>query len=121
MVPIIARYRHSLTALSARQLLPGTSFRSTSGRFRLIYQTDGNLVLYDDRDRIPLWATNTGGTTPGQAILQTDGNFVVYDRGGAAVWSSGTPGNPNAYLLVQDDGNLVIYRADGQPVWNRFQ
>jgi len=119
--PVIARYRHSLTALSARQLLPGASFRSAGGRFRLTYQTDGNLVLYDDRDRVPLWATRTGGTSPGQAILQTDGNFVVYDRGGAAVWSSGTPDNPNAYLMVQDDGNVVIYSANDQPLWSRMQ
>lgn len=118
--PTVGRYRHSLTALSARQFLPGASFRSASGRFRLTYQTDGNLVLYDDRDRIPLWATHTGGTSPGQAILQTDGNLVVYDGAGAAVYSSGTPGNPNAYLVVQDDGNLVIYDASDQPVWDRI-
>ncbi len=117
--PTVARYRHSLTALSARQLLPGASFRSASRRFRLTYQVDGNLVLYDDRDGVALWATHTGGTSGGQALLQTDGNFVVYDRDGAVLWMSQTGGNPNAYLVVQDDGNLVIYSADDQPIWSR--
>ena len=121
MASWVARYRDSRLALSARRLLPGESFQSSSGRFRLTYQTDGDLAFFDDGTRTRLWASNTAGTAPGQALLQTDGNFVVYDASGVGRWSSGTAGNPNAYLAVQDDGNLVIYRSDGQPVWNRNQ
>jgi hypothetical protein len=121
MAPRVARFRDSRLALSARRLLPGESFRSSSGQYRLTYQSDGELVFYDDRTRTRLWAANTAGSTPGQALLQTDGNFVVHDAAGVRRWSSDTPGNPNAYLAVQDDGNLVIYRSDGQPVWNRSQ
>ena len=121
MAPVVARYRDSRRALSARRLLPGESFQSSSGRFRLTYQTDGDLALHDDGTRTRLWASNTAGTAPGQALLQTDGNFVVSDAAGVQRWSSGTAGNPNAYLAVQDDGNLVIYRSDGQPVWTRNQ
>ena len=121
MAPRVARYRDSRLGLSARRLLPGQSFLSSSRQFRLTYQADGDLALYDDRTRTRVWAANTADTTPGQALLQTDGDFVVYDAAGAKRWSSGTLGNPNAYLAVQDDGNLVIYRSDGQPVWNRNQ
>jgi hypothetical protein len=119
MAPRVARYRDSRLALSARRLLPGESFRSSSGRYRLTYQSDGDLVLYDEQMRTRLWTANTAGTAPGQTLLQTDGNFVVYDSAGVNRWSSGTSGNPNAYLAVQDDGNLVIYGSDGQPIWNR--
>ena len=119
MAPRVARYRDSRLALSARRLLPDESFRSSSGRYRLTYQSDGDLVLYDEQMRTRLWTANTAGTAPGQTLLQTDGNFVVYDSAGVNRWSSGTFGNFSAYLAVQDDGNLVIYGSDGQPIWTR--
>ena len=119
MTPVVARFRDSRLGLGARRLLPGDSFRSSSGQFRLTYQPDGDLAFYDDQTRARLWSTDTAGTTPGQALLQTDGNFVVVDDTGVVRWSSGTPGNLNAYLAVQDDGNVVIYGSEGQPVWNR--
>ncbi len=113
-----ALMRLTRTDVAVEQLLPGESIGSENGRYFLTYQTDGNLVLYDDRDSTALWATDTAGSSPGVAVLQTDGNFVVYDDRSAALWSSGTSGKPNAYLAVQDDGTLVIYREDGQPIWS---
>lgn len=105
---------------SGARLLPGQSLVSTNGRYRLLYQADGNLVLYDDVERTAPWASNTVGTSAGQAVLQGDGNFVVYDAQGIGRWSTGTVGNSNAYLLVQSDGNIVVYRSNGQPAWDRF-
>lgn len=90
--------------------------RSYNGRFRLIYQLDGNLVLYD-RDWIALWASGTDGTDPGRVIMQDDGNCVVYDRSGVARWASNTDGRLGARLVMQDDGNLVIYSAGDVPIW----
>ena len=101
-------------------LLPGQALVSANARYRLLYQNDGNLVLYDDVDRSAPWATGTGGTA-GYAIMQLDGNFVVYDGQGAARFTSNTAGNANAFLAVQNDGNVVVYRADGQPLWHRLQ
>jgi hypothetical protein len=119
MTPVVARFRDSRLGLGARRLLPGESFRSSSGQFRLTYQSDGDLAFYDEQTRTRLWTANTAGTAPGQALLQTDGNFVVVDAAGVVRWSSGTPGNLNAYLAVQDDGNLVIYGSGGQPIWSQ--
>jgi hypothetical protein len=98
------------------RLFAGQSMTSSNGRYRLTYQNDGNLVLYDDVARIPLWASNTGGTSAGQAALQGDGNLVVYDAQLVGRWGSGTAGNPNAHVSLQNDGNLVVYRADGVPL-----
>ena len=67
-----------------------------------------------------LWSTDTGGTAPGQAIVQSDGNFVIYDAAGSALWTAGTAGNPGAYLRIQDDGNVVIYDATAQPIWSHL-
>ena len=96
-------------------LLPGQSRQSGDGRFRLVYQVDGNLVLYQGSN--PLWATATYGTTPGFVSMQTDGNFVVYDSTGRPVWASNTWGRPGAGLMVQDDGNTVIYSTGSSPLW----
>ena len=102
------------------RLLSGQSLTSTNGRYRLLYQSDVNLVLYDDVARTAPWASNTAGTTAGQAVMQTDGNFVIYDGQGKDRWATATAGNANAYLLVQNDGNIVVYSANGQPAWDRF-
>ena len=117
MAPTVARFRNSRLSLSSRRLRPGESSRSANGRYRLTYQTDGDLVLVDTADGRQIWATETGGTTPGEAAMQPDGDFTVTDATGSARWSANTGRNPNAYFVVQDDGTFVILRADGQPLW----
>lgn len=97
-----------------KSLLVNQRITSCDGRFYLLLQTDGNLVLY--LHTTPLWATNTQGTSPGEAIMQTDGNFVLYDSAGVALWNSGTQGNSGASLAIQDDGNMVIYVKTGA-IW----
>ncbi|MBW8862886.1 MAG: DUF11 domain-containing protein [Acidobacteria bacterium] len=95
-------------------LSPNETIASNSGRYQFVYQSDGNLVLYDEG--IALWSTDTNGITPGAVYMQGDGNLVLYDGSGAPVWASGTAGDDGAFLAVQDDGNVVIYR-DGVAVW----
>jgi uncharacterized repeat protein (TIGR01451 family) len=97
-------------------LFPGSALSSPSGRFFLLYQLDGNLVLYD-RGIEPLWASGTLGVPTGQVIMQGDGNLVLYDRAGRPAFATNTSGNPGAQLRLQDDGNLVIYTSHGVPIW----
>jgi len=99
-----------------QSLYAGQSITSSNGRFYLIYQADGNLVLYRN-DAVPLWHTQTYGTSPGRAIMQLDGNLVVYDGSGTPIWASGTVGFGGAWLVMQSDGNLVIYSSSGAPLW----
>jgi parallel beta-helix repeat protein len=96
-------------------LIPGQSHYSCDGRFRLVLQNDGNLVLY--QDGMPLWATNTVGQRSAEVIMQGDGNFVLYDMAGRALWASNTPGHPGARCAIQNDGNLVVYDTSGIPLW----
>ena len=86
----------------------GAQINSRLGRFRLIMQSDGNLVLYRLSDYKAIWYSNTANSGA-YAIMQYDGNFVVYTVNNVAKWSSQTYGRPVNYLMVQDDGNLVIY------------
>ena len=87
----------------------GDWINSPQGRFRLIMQIDGNLVLYRLSDYKAIWNSNTAKTSAYKAVMQYDGNFVVYGSKYEAKWSSQTYGRPASYLMVQDDGNLVIY------------
>jgi hypothetical protein len=99
------------------RLTSGDFVASDDGRFRLLYQSDGNLVLYDENGTA-LWSSDTFGSAPGMAVMQGDGNFVVYDVTGQPIWASmDSLGYPGASLLVQNDGNVVIYDAAGVPLW----
>jgi len=96
-------------------LTVGQSLRSCDGRFTLIMQYDGNLVLYQGGSA--LWSTNSWTTTGYSAVMQTDGNFVLYDVNQRALFASNTWGRPGNTLALQNDGNLVIYDTSGRPLW----
>jgi hypothetical protein len=102
---------------SGQVLLVNESLTSTDGRFTLVYQADGNLVLYQGMSSA-LWSSKTSGKSVGQVAMQGDGNLVIYDAAQQPVWFSSTAGNPGASLRVQDDGNAVIYTPELVAVWS---
>ncbi len=89
---------------------------SCDGRFSLVMQGDGNMVLYHN-GRGAIWNTATTGTAARHTVMQTDGNFVLYPPSGPAIWHTHT-NSPGAFLAVQNDGNLVVYSSGGQALWN---
>lgn len=99
------------------RLLPGGMIGSDNGRFSLVMQADGNLVLYQNGTTKALWATGTHGKKVAFAIMQGDGNFVVYAPDNTVLWHAGTQGNPGSVLILQDDGNLVIYAPGNKAIW----
>jgi surface antigen len=96
--------------------------------YKLIMQTDGNLVEYElgaDGLWHPLWDSQTGGN-PGAhlAVQGGDGNLVIYSSTGHPLWAAfsflpGQPGAnyPNDKLCLQTDGNVVLYSTSGAAVW----
>jgi LysM repeat protein len=97
---------------------------SSNGKYTLIMQGDGDLVLYTESNT-PVWATRTQGKGAVRASLQEDGNLVLYTKeqdrwfhkdAAVAVWASKTSGK-NVRLVLQDDRNLVIYTSDGRALW----
>jgi len=94
-------------------LNPGQSISSENRQCTFRYQSDGNLVLYRNRDGEPLWSSETAVRSAGVCIMQGDGNLVIYGVDGEPVWASDTGQHPGSQLIVQDDGNAVIYRSDG--------
>src|SRR5207253_1020247 len=55
---------------SGARLLSGQQLISADGHFRLAYQSDGNLVLYDDVLHTAPWSSGTAGMGAGQSVMQ---------------------------------------------------
>jgi hypothetical protein len=101
------------------QLTPGNSITSFDGRFQLILQVDGNLVIYDrGENNRAIWSSRTNGQAAARAVMQDDGNFVIYGPTGNAIWATGSSSLNPPILTMQDDGNLVIYEWVEPVLWS---
>lgn len=101
---------NAATVVRAGQTIQsGQSVVSPSGRFSLVMQTDGNLVLKDGGT--PYWSSGTAGYYGARATLQTDGNFVIY-YGSTPVWYTSTnlttTDGKYTTLIVANDGHIQI-------------
>lgn len=83
--------------------------------YSLVFQFDGNFVLYKYRT-IPLWHSNTYNKGAAGFRFQKDGNLVVYG-GNGALWSANSHNNGGEALFLQNDGNLVLHAPGGKVVW----
>jgi hypothetical protein len=94
---------------------------SCDGKVKLVFQNDGNLVLYEVEGNKPLWDSRTYNQGATAAVFQNDGNLVVY-KDQTALWDAKTGGNPGLVLILQTDFNLVIYRMSAgsivQALWS---
>ncbi len=66
----------SLNALDNHTLKTGEFLYSEDGLYKLVLQSDGNLVLY--KNYTPVWDTKTNSSKPNKLVLQSDGNLVLY-------------------------------------------
>jgi hypothetical protein len=107
--------------ISEQWRAPDGYVQSKSGQYRLYYQGDGNLVLYNiwTSPWTAVWDSQTSGTTTDYVQMQGDGNLVIYNASGQPVFSSGTADNPGAYLYLEDTGNISIVRTDLWVIWRR--
>jgi hypothetical protein len=92
---------------------------SCDGRYSLVMQGDGNLVLYPSGSAA-IWASCTNTPRPHVAVMQGDGNLVVYDRDSRPLWNSGTWGHSGARVLFE--GNRLVMRSpQNQVLWTSAQ
>ena len=114
-VAALARRHIATTSPASLVLNPGTVRRSPDGRFEVVMQYDGNLVVYGPTGAT--WASHTG-IPYAYAVVQADGNLVVYDQvDGGPLWSANGSGL-YAHLEMQNDGNLVLYAGSGAALWD---
>lgn len=89
--------------------------RYSAGNAGLIFQTDGQLVLYSHSDQV-LWTSSTFGGA--RAVMQEDGDFVIYNSSNVKMWSSRTAGKAGAIGRLQSNGGFsIVYE---KPIWARF-
>ncbi len=92
-------------------LSEGESIRSANGRYQLILQHDGNLVLYDLAPTVDDAGSDVAGggdSTGDSTAAQPDTTATP-----VPVWHTHTVGVGARRLVMQTDGNLVLYR---QPI-----
>jgi len=97
---------------SGVELRPSQQRTAHGGAFTLVYQGDGNLVLYEQG--VARWSSGTDGEAAHVAVMQGDGNLVVYAQPGAPVFHTGTNGNAGAGLYLRRDGTLEVRANDGR-------
>jgi hypothetical protein len=105
------------TMLAGESLAPGEELSSCNGRYRLVHQADGNVVVYDGATA--LWFSDTAGRATTTLVFQPEGNIVLY-AGDAVAWAVQThTSNKGVSFVLQDDGNLVVYGENGKVKWHR--
>ena len=90
------------------------TYHSGSGCY-VAMQTDGNLVIYDNRNN-PLWASNTNGENGNYIlILQKDRNLVIYSH---PIWATGTnyAGSVAVVVAAARNGTVGISGAEQNKV-----
>lgn len=87
----------------------------TTNRIRMVMQTDGNLVVYNEEGK-PIWASMTFGQNH-RAIFQQDGNLVIHNAEDRPIWASQTWGREGAQLVLRADAKVVIVH-NGGVVWS---
>jgi hypothetical protein len=113
----------ALTIVQRGQPFPATNLAADqslqAATARLVFQSDGNLVVYDNQNQ-PLWASNTSGRACSVGCLasfQSAGNLVLYQNG-VAYWASSGYTAPNASLLINDKAPfLEIRQQNKELVW----
>ncbi|MFF0885384.1 mannose-binding protein [Streptomyces sp. NPDC003456] len=87
----------------------------TTNRIRMIMQTDGNLVVYNEKGK-PIWASMTFGQNH-RAIFQQDGNLVIHNGDDRPIWAARTHGHEGAQLVLRADAKVVIVH-NGGVIWS---
>lgn len=112
--------RCDLPLPTGTDLQQGKKYWACDGGHYLIFQHDGNLVIYDSADR-PQWALTRvvpNWREIGRVTFQDDANLGAYKSDGTYVWSARhVAGQAGSTLWLTETGDLVI-RAPGATIWH---
>lgn len=106
---------------TARNMVHGiTNTGSTAfcSPYKLIYQTDGDLVLYQISGDSPkqIWSTGTNGKPTGKVRMQEDGNLVIYGPKGEvhwALWGEMPGGYEGSCIGLDKNTGRIAYFKNG--------
>eukprot|EP00960_Hanusia_phi_P007926 227291-Hanusia_phi.AAC.1 len=111
------------TSLRSGTRVCSSQLLSDNGRYLLVMQDDGNLVLYELAStpatsslvHAAIWNTQTNGHGHGPytLTLQSDSNVVLYDSARQVLWTVGVVGWGDGHLGIQNNGNVLISWSNG--------
>jgi len=81
---------------------------SPNQQYKLSYQSDGDLVVYDKSNK-PIWSTKTAGKTPNKLVFQADGNLVLHGAITNVFWESNSHDKGGKSLRLSDQGRLSVW------------
>lgn len=100
-------------------LYPNQRVLSCNGRYQLMLQYDGNLVLTDLQTNTVLWSAGSQGNLVDVLVMQGDGNLVIYDIQGTPIWNSQTNGKPGLKLKLFNNGTIKLYDSAWGTPWQK--
>ncbi len=86
----------------------GTTIYSKDSRYKLVFQPDGNLVVYKYDNTSP-WSSGTYGSPKSTLYMQPDGNVVIYNSSSTPKWNTNTFVK-SVYLSVDSNEGVVVLR-----------
>jgi hypothetical protein len=95
-----------------------TDTGSDNGVVWLVFQADGNLVLYSDTTGKAVWASGTEGKGATDIDWSASGYIKIKNSSGTTLCTVGA-GNPapGGVADIQGDGNFVFYNTSGTATW----
>lgn len=66
------------------------TYRNYRYAMRLEFQTDGNLVAYENNTGFAMWSSKTNGNPGATLTVQNDGNVTIKNSSGVVKWSTNT-------------------------------
>jgi len=100
-------------------LSAGEQVISANGVYSLTQRADGNLVIYDRRTQIPIWANAVEGPKSVTKLLKT-GALNTYISGGNRKWTAGATKSKAVAAVLGNDGRLVLVTKKGTKVWSSY-
>jgi hypothetical protein len=96
----------------------GETLLSADGRFRLLVQDDGDLVMLNYREGGKIqWRAETAGSGAIAALMLQNGVFCLANKRGELVYQTRTF-DAGSYVRMQNNGNLVMYNPNGYTPWS---
>lgn len=101
--------------LNTGVVFPGQYLETANRKYKMIFQTDGNLVIYSPSRAI--WNSGTFGNLGARLVMQGDGNLVIYSKTGVPLWHTRSSQHGPSYLVLNQNGNAILFNGRTQPTW----
>jgi hypothetical protein len=124
-IPLSKSSVMSLDAECSAGLMSGNGMVSPNGRFKLILEENGNLLVKDDyRTMWQSFSGNmTGSVKPYRLFVTDEGHMAISDKNLRWVWYAQNDQAKNAgpyKMSITDAGKFVVTSVTGEEVWESW-